>query len=253
VSILHRVRPIVQPARRRSLAAFALLALAAPVPILPFAVGVPPRPRAPKGGVEVAGRFYRGGSYLPASPVATDAVPLVVDRRCPACNDLVIEGASVVIAHGLAAERKLHACPRCQTAIVLSPKVTTLGTHYFTRQSAPARDAGPAWTWDAWTDADTWELGPDREPEDTTDHAVAFAPTRREEMYKLGYELGLDRDDAAPFDAADASDLDAFGAGWRDGKAEWDRRLDEMCDSAEYAEFSARVSDFDIYAPGATS
>ena len=114
----------------------------------------------------------------------------------------------------------------------------------------------PAATWRGWLAlcrSGSPVRFPDREPSDTTDHAVAFAPTRREEMYKLGYELGLDRDDAAPLDAVDTTDLDAFREGWRDGKAEWDRRLDEMCGSAEYAEFSARVSDLDIYAPGAVS
>jgi hypothetical protein len=54
-------------ARRRSLAAMGrIVANAATVAaVLSFAVGRAPKARAPKGGLEVAGRFYRGGSFVP--------------------------------------------------------------------------------------------------------------------------------------------------------------------------------------------
>jgi hypothetical protein len=82
MQIVSHLRLRVQPARRRSLAAFAGLALAPPAPILPFAVGKPPRPRAPKGGVTIGARFYRAGSYLPATaePASPAQVPTANPR-----------------------------------------------------------------------------------------------------------------------------------------------------------------------------
>jgi hypothetical protein len=235
VHTLHQIATVVAPARRRrSLATMASLAQAACLAtILPFAVGIarpdaPDRPRAPRGGIEVAGRFYRGGSFLPASSPAT-----------------VVDDAE-----------------------------------------------GPAWTWDAWTDADTWELGPEPapvaflrpelfadapagqewvaisptlgvlrdveriarepEPEDTRDHAVAFTPSRSDELYRLGYELGLDREDAR-LDVLDAADIAEFRSGYLAGKAEWDARLEEMCGSAEYSKFSNRITDRDAWPMGCMS
>jgi hypothetical protein len=120
---------------------------------------------------------------------------------------------------------------------------------------------GPAWTWPAWTDADTWELNPDVEPEDNRDHAVAFTPSRHDELYWLGYELGLNRENAsissiAASNAANSNDLAELGwfhSGFLAGKAEWDARLDEMCGSEDFAEFSARVTDREMYPYGGLS
>ncbi len=58
------------------------------IPTLPFAVGIagpstsaPARPRAPKGGTLVAGRFYRGGTFLPATANPRDEWPEWTDER----------------------------------------------------------------------------------------------------------------------------------------------------------------------------
>jgi hypothetical protein len=68
-------------ARRPSLASLGRIVANATVAasVLSFAVGRAPKPRAPKGGVEVSGRFYKGGQLLPASAaVHGETAPAVV-------------------------------------------------------------------------------------------------------------------------------------------------------------------------------
>jgi hypothetical protein len=115
--------------------------------------------------------------------------------------------------------------------------------------------------WPASTDAETWELGPDLDPEDPRDHAVAFVPSRHDELYRLGYELGLERENANisaiatanDAESEDLADLAAFHGGFLAGREEWDRRLEEMCGSAAYADFSNAITDRDVYPAGCVS
>jgi hypothetical protein len=111
----------------------------------------------------------------------------------------------------------------------------------------PAPPANPRDSWPEWTDADTWELGPD--PDDAPPQ-----PSRADELYHLGFTLGLDREDATAPEGSTPPEARAFDAGWLAGKAEWDRRLEEMCGAAEYADFSGSLTggptDADIWPGG---
>jgi hypothetical protein len=232
VQTLTRIRPIVQPARRR-LASLESLAPPAPI-VAPFAVGIarpsrPARLRAPRGGATVAGRFYRGGSYLPA--VATPAPePVASVATSPAPADFV------TWFFGPAFKARLDEIDAAREA----------------EAEAEAGGASPARVRDGWADEHARELGPD--PEDTTDHAEASGPSPRDEAFKLGYDLGLDREDARPPSDYPADLRGAFDEGWAAGKAEWDRRLEEMCGASEYAAWSSgRISDRDMWPAGCMS
>jgi hypothetical protein len=113
--------------------------------------------------------------------------------------------------------------------------------------------ANPRDGWPAWTDSDRWEPTTEPDPEDTRDHATAAVPSARNEAFHLGYGLGLDREDAAPPDHFGPELVGEFEAGWATGRREWDRRLEIMCGSAEYSEFSNGISERDIYANGGVS
>jgi hypothetical protein len=84
-----RTRPASNPIRPRVARRDALrsLASAPAATVHPFAVGldrpaVAARVRAPRGGVDIAGRFYRGGSYLPANaPAIVATAPVATNPR----------------------------------------------------------------------------------------------------------------------------------------------------------------------------
>jgi hypothetical protein len=228
-----RIRPSVQPARRR-LAALESLAPPAPI-VAPFAVGIarpsrPERLRAPRGGITIAGRFYRAGAFLPATPAPAPAPAPVAS----------IQPFNATESHFLA----WFFGPADAGRIVANRAA---------RVAELAKATNPRDSWPAWTDEHTWELGPDAEPDDTTDHAEASGPSPRDEAFKLGYDLGLDREDADAPAHFSAEQRGEFEAGWAAGKAEWDRRLEEMCGASEYGDWTGLVTDRDLYVPGAVS
>ena len=72
----------------------------------------------------------------------------------------------------------------------------------------PAEDEAPAWTWDAWTDEDRWELGPVEDGPDPSWDAPSFEPEPIAAAYQLGYELGLAGEYPSP--PAHLSEREAF-------------------------------------------
>jgi hypothetical protein len=147
---LHRTHPAVQPSRRR-VKALLMLALSAPldpfaspaVPILPFAVGIarpacPGRSRAPKGGLVVAGRFYKGGQLLPATADATPAPATNLRDSWPSWADedrwTIVEPA--------ASEIDLTAfATRAESPVPLAAEFSIHGFRYAARE-IPAGECG---------------------------------------------------------------------------------------------------------------
>ena len=75
-------------------------------------------------------------------------------------------------------------------------------------------------------------------------------PERLADLESLGYSLGLDRVDASAPEGSTAAEAAAFDRGWAAGLAEWNRRLDIMCGSADYP---AAFSDYDAWPNGGMS
>jgi hypothetical protein len=116
-----------------------------------------------------------------------------------------------------------------------------------------AAKPNPRDAWPDWTDDFRWTPGPAPEPEDTRDHARPSGPSATDDAYRIGFDLGLDREDVSDPSDLGAELVRAFRDGYASGRLEWDRRLDEMCGTAEYSVFSGGISDRDIYRAGATS
>ena len=88
---------------------------------------------------------------------------------------------------------------------------------------------------------------PSPSPRPTADDR--YAPTEQAEAFWTGFNLGLDREPArAP--RASRRVRRAFGAGMFAGRRERERRLDVMCGSPEYAEFSGDITDRDVHPRG---
>lgn len=83
------------------------------------------------------------------------------------------------------------------------------------------------------------------EPRPTAD--FGYAPRPYEESFWTGFNLGLDREDAAPPAHFAASEARAFQAGWAAGFREWERRLDEMFADAVA---DGRITDLDAWPRG---
>lgn len=88
---------------------------------------------------------------------------------------------------------------------------------------------------------------PDPSPEWRPTAPEGYAPVPFEGAFWLGFNLGLDREDAAAPDHFSRHEARAFDAGWAAGFREWERRLDEMFADAVA---DGRVTDLDVHPRG---
>lgn len=101
----------------------------------------------------------------------------------------------------------------------------------------------PRESWPDWTDADTWELGPDPDearPDWRGDH---YEPTAEENARRVGFELGLADEPARPSRGMSIRVQDAWYNGWLAGnlaRVEAERQeLNDWYDSLERPDMDA--------------
>src|SRR4051794_1203191 len=95
----------------------------------------------------------------------------------------------------------------------------------------PPAEEGPAWTWDAWTDSDTWELGPDDDGP-APDPAPA-GHTLADEAWHAAFCLAMEGESPAYPHFPALSDRVAYLMGRNAGTAERLRREREDRDEIE--------------------